>query len=268
MQTLKFACRQGASPLRTQAAWIQLSCMSTLDTQFLSYLSYNKRILPLIRLFYLTLFTSSGVISSTIIKEYFFKYLFSPSLNAAFGYYTFITPRFGQYTSFSFLIIFAIQSSFILYIASILTPQAFIGKIWRTTTAFEKVNRTYSYIFFKVSLSSSINIISTTLSVYFFVNAAIISFVALYAGFLKALGRFSLSSLRSISIFFLSLILIIIRLSFVLLSLARVERVQVFSPAWVFEVEARIVQGNPAAILAFQVQLRYSVCFDAFSCFS
>ena len=31
MQTLKVACRQGASPLRTQAAWIQLSCMSTLD---------------------------------------------------------------------------------------------------------------------------------------------------------------------------------------------------------------------------------------------
>ena len=31
MQTLKFACRQGASPLRTQAAWIQLYCMSTLD---------------------------------------------------------------------------------------------------------------------------------------------------------------------------------------------------------------------------------------------
>ena len=31
MQTSKVACRQGASPLRTQAAWIQLSCMSTLD---------------------------------------------------------------------------------------------------------------------------------------------------------------------------------------------------------------------------------------------
>ena len=49
----------------------------------------------LIRFFYLTLFTSSGVISLTIIEEYFFKYLFSSSLNAAFDYYTFTIPRFG-----------------------------------------------------------------------------------------------------------------------------------------------------------------------------
>ena len=39
----------------------------------------------------------------TIIEEYFFKYPFSSSLNAAFGYYTFTTPRFGWYTLFSFL---------------------------------------------------------------------------------------------------------------------------------------------------------------------
>ena len=31
MQTFKVACRQSASSLRTQAAWIQLSCMSTFD---------------------------------------------------------------------------------------------------------------------------------------------------------------------------------------------------------------------------------------------
>ena len=43
MQTLKFACRQGASPLRTQAAWIQLSCMSTLDNsgRFKQRRNYN-----------------------------------------------------------------------------------------------------------------------------------------------------------------------------------------------------------------------------------
>ena len=93
------------------------------------------------------------------------------------------------------------------------------------TTTFEKVNRAYFYISFKISLPSRITIIRTTLSVYFSINAAIISFVTLYARFLKALDRFSPSSLRSISISFSSLTLIIIRLSFVLSSLARVERV-------------------------------------------
>ena len=61
--------------------------------------------------------------------------------------------------------------------------------------------------------------------VYFFINVTIISFITIYTRFLKALNRFSPFSLRSISISFSSLILIIIRLSFVLSSLARIERV-------------------------------------------
>ena len=44
MQTLKVACRQGASPLRTQAAWIQLSCISTLNITPLKS-SYNNLII-------------------------------------------------------------------------------------------------------------------------------------------------------------------------------------------------------------------------------
>ena len=115
-----------------------------------------------------------------------------------------------------------IQSSFILYIASILALQAFIEKVQRITTTLEKVNRVYFYIFIRISLPSSIIIIiRTTLFTYFFINAIIISFVTLYTRFLKALNRLSSFSFRSISISFSSLILIIIRLSFVLSSLAR-----------------------------------------------
>ena len=162
-----------------------------------------------------------------------------------------------------------IQSSFILYIASILALQAFIEKVQRITTTLEKVNRVYFYIFIRISLPSSIIIIiRTTLFTYFFINAIIISFVTLYTRFLKALNRLSSFSFRSISISFSSLILIIIRLSFVLSSLARVERIQVFSLAQVFKVGAYIVQGSPTTLLAFQAQLRYPVCFDAFPCSS